>query len=161
MLCKVLILSALCALAVAFPTPPPAPLDSTSELDSTGEPEFPTYVEITCEVVLSTAVEVTIDGDSTTDPQQTANSEAYEWDTQTFEFSTDVKMATSSFVDETSEATHQISTSTESNESATVLSLKQSKISVSCDLCYPPFSTAIQQNPAEEKWQGIDPGWVL
>jgi hypothetical protein len=122
MLLKVLILSALCALAVAFPTPPPAPLDSTSELDSTGEPEFTTYVEITSEVVLSTAVEVTIDGESTTDPQQTANPEAatdvYEWDTQTFEFSTDVKI--SSFVDETSEATDQISTFIESNESATM-----------------------------------------
>jgi hypothetical protein len=109
---------------VAFPTPPPAPPDSTSELDSTGEPEFTTYVEITSEVDLSTAVEVTTDGDSTTDSQQTANPEAtkdvYEGDTQTFEFSTDVKMVTSSFVDEASETTDQISNFTESNESATV-----------------------------------------
>jgi hypothetical protein len=44
----------------------------------------------------------------------------YKGNTQTFEFSTDAKMATSSFVDEASEATDQISTSTESNESVTV-----------------------------------------
>jgi hypothetical protein len=45
-------------------------------------------VEINSEALLSTAVEVTIDGDSTTDPQQTTNPEAttevYEWDTHTF-----------------------------------------------------------------------------
>jgi hypothetical protein len=79
---------------------------------------------ITSEVVLTTALELTTYRDSTTDPQQTANPEStmdvYKGDTHTFEFSTDVKMATSSIVDEASEATDQISTSKESNESATV-----------------------------------------
>jgi hypothetical protein len=106
---KVLTTLHLCVLAVAFPAPPPAPLDST------GEPEFATDVEITSEVVLTTALEVTMDGDSATYPQQTTNPETttdvYEGSTHTFEFSTDFKMAISSFVDEASEAKDQISTS--------------------------------------------------
>jgi hypothetical protein len=44
----------------------------------------------------------------------------HEGDTHTFEFSTESKMATSSFADEASEATDQISTSMKSNECATL-----------------------------------------
>jgi hypothetical protein len=51
----------------------------------------------------------------------------YNGDTHTFEFSTDVKMVNSSFVDEASGPTDQISTSTESNESAQcIFKMKQS-----------------------------------